>query len=192
MSVGRALFVAPLVGAVALIGISSECAAQVRPFRVNSIPTSVSVPDGAAQRLRGGQQIAIKNAYDAPTKLIVGTVRNPLMGHPSVLEADLHEFTDTAISVLERRMEKDGITMDAEAKKSITLRVRRMSATNPYGNARVSVTLEAALGNGTKTTYQRDHETAWVGWSPAFDGAVLKAVIALLHDVEFLAYVDRP
>jgi hypothetical protein len=106
-------------------------------------------------------------------------------------EADLKQFTDTAISQLERRLEKDGIVIDPAASKSITLRVRDMTATNPFGVATTSVTLDAELGDGTRTSYQRDAKSVG-GWERAFDSSTVLSVTSLLNDKDFQAYVNRP
>src|SRR5688572_16662811 len=88
---------------------------------VESDPTTFEIRQDAAPALRGQQVIGIANSYSAPAIVIVAQ-------HPgSKASADLREFTNTAIGMLERRMKRDGITMDPAATKRVTLRVKDVS-----------------------------------------------------------------
>jgi hypothetical protein len=167
------------------LGGCSSNPPKMRTAQFHSNPLTWDVRDTAAPRMRAQQRIALKNAYGASTKVVVWTWRNVNY------EADLKQFTDTAISQLERRLEKDGIVIDPAASKSITLRVRDMTATNPFGVATTSVTLDAELGDGTRTSYQRDAKSVG-GWERAFDSSTVLSVTSLLNDKDFQAYVNRP
>ena len=183
MSLRPIVIALTLASACALLMTLGGCTGTIQ-----SNPTTFSVLEGAAPALRGQQRIALKNAYKAETIVTVQQVRG------STALADLKQYTDTAISMLERQMTKDGITIDATATKSITLRVRDMTVTTTmYPFVAVmnsSLTLEARLGEGTTTAFRTESSSAG-GPARAFDGAVVLAVTSLLNDKEFQAYVNQ-
>jgi len=154
--------------------------------RALSDPTTFEVRDGAVPRLRGEQSIAVKNAYSAPTVVVVQ--RTQVIGADNKLEVDLKEFTDTAIGMLERRMQKDGITADVAAAKAVTLRVRDVSVLSDGFAALSTVTFEAELGNGLKTVLRIKNNSTSA--QRALDGAMVRGVTQLLNDEQFLAYIN--
>jgi hypothetical protein len=159
--------------------------------QIDSAPKTYDLPEGKTPRLRGQQSIALKNAYGTETKVIVAQQSR------NTFEADLKQYTDTAITMIERQLKKDGISIDPTAAKAITVRVRDMTfklRIIPFGAiANGSLTLEAELGDGTKTAFRSDSETSsYSNSGNALDAAVLLAVTSLLNDQQFLAYMNRP
>jgi ABC-type uncharacterized transport system ATPase subunit len=90
--------------------------------------------------------------------------------------------------MLERRMKKDGLTIDPMAPKQITLRVRDVSVLFDGFAALSTITIEADLGNNTKRALRIKNNSTSAG--RALDGAMVKGVTQLLNDEQFLLYVN--
>jgi hypothetical protein len=149
--------------------------------RLQSDPTTFDVRQDATPSLRA-QGVALVNAYSAPVIVVVAQNRG------SKVEADLREFTSTAIGILERRMKKDGLTMDPNATKRVTLRMKDVSVLFDGFASLGTVTVEADLANGAKRTFRIKNNTSSGG--RALDGAALRGVVELLKDEQFLAYMN--
>ena len=109
---------------------------------------------------------------------------------------DDRQLTDTAIVMLRRALEKQGIAESLEAGKTITLRVNSRHAfvhVNPFSplsNSNVTITLEADLGDGTEAFSSADNQSP-LGPQRAFDGAILFALNELLSEAAFVAYLNK-
>jgi len=152
----------------------------------SSDPNRFSLPPGDVAHLRAPQSVALKNAYTAPA---VNRIQAGLIP----LEFDQKQFTDTAIAVLARAMEKHGIGVAGQAEKTVTLRVRgptdlRMRGMPPQRTARLY--LDAEFGDGTSTSLEAE-ETTMGEFTRAMDGAVLVALKDLVADEKFVAYMKR-
>jgi hypothetical protein len=145
-------------------------------------PDNYSVDPKAVAHLRAPQGVALQNAY-----LAEANARMPMRQNTLVVEQQ--KLTNTAIVMLGRALEKQGITTAAQGEKTITLRVLaqgyRMQAFRWTGR----VILQAQLGDGTVVSYPNESLSP-KGWENAFDGAVLFALNDLLADERFVAYVN--
>jgi hypothetical protein len=163
---------------VLLAGVLAGCATTI-----DSDPDTFDVPADAAKHLRAGENVALNNAYPSEMKVKIwadGNLR--WMG-------DLKQYTDTAITMLSREMQKKSVAVDPKAAKTVTLRVYDVRAS--YGWTIGSVlTLEAQYGDDTKSTITTKNNSPADAWR-AVDGALMFAVSQLLSDDEFLAYVNR-
>ena len=158
------------------------------PIMIESDPATFRVPADAAAQLRGQQNLVLKNAYEKETLAMIFAPR------PGRLQADLRQYTETAITLLGGEMTGKGINLSQQAAKSVTLQVRdvRVDYTpipllNKYD---CSLVLEAQYGNGTKSVIATDNDSPG-GYSRAVSGAIMFAVTRLLRDENFLAYVNR-
>jgi hypothetical protein len=149
-------------------------------------PNTFSVEPAATSHLRGPQTVALANIYKSETLVGIGRGRS-----------DLRELTNTAIVMLGRALEKQGIRVAPQAEKTITLRVAYVRVL-AYGvmiapRMEASLSLEVTYPDGTSTTIDA-YNTAPFSESRAIDGAVLFAVIDLLRHEKFIAYIndDRP
>lgn len=152
----------------------------------SSDPNRFSLPPGEVAHLRAPQRVTLRNAYTAPdvTRVQAGLIP---------LEFDQKQFTDTAIAVLTRAMDKHGIAVVPQAEKTITLRVRgptnlRMRGMPPQRTA--TLYLDAEFGDGTSTALEAE-ETTMGEFTRAMDGAVLVALKDLVADEKFVAYMKR-
>ena len=152
------------------------------PILVASNPDTFAVPQDAAALLRGGQSVALNNAYTEETQVKI------YAGGAGWL-ADLKQYTETAMAMLGKEMQKKGIAVAPQSAKSVTLRVYDVQA-SPGWVIRSSVTLEAQYGDGTKSTIRTENSSPSDAWR-AVDGAIMFAVTRLLRDEQFLAYVNR-
>jgi|SRR4051812_45549450 hypothetical protein len=162
--------------------VAMATALQGCSTRIQSDPTSFDVPPDSGPGLRGPQRVALKNAYETETLVVV------MRSGQSKAEADLRQFTGTALRMLERRLQRDGIVADPLAPKTISLRVRDMSVIPSAFIVRVVLTVEAEFGNARRTFRARDGSP---DAQRALDSAIALALAELVNDEQFVAYVNR-
>ncbi len=161
-----------------LVGVLASCASTI-----DSDPDTFNVPADAAKHLRAGGNVALNNAYQAETKVKI------LTHSGSSWIGDLKQYTDTAITMLGREMQKKSVAVGPKAAKTVTLRVYDVSATLGWVIETV-LTLEAQYGDGTKSTIKTENSSPSDAWR-AVDGSLMIAVSRLLGDDKFLAYVNN-
>ena len=161
-----------------LVGVLAGCARTIV-----SDPDTFNVPADAAKHLRAGGNVALNNAYQAETKVKILTSGN------SSWIGDLKQYTDTAITMLGREMQKKSVAVDPKAAKTVTLRVYDLSLRAP-GYTSMVLILEAQYGDGTKSTIKSENRSSWTVYSMV-DGSLMVAVFRLLGDDKFLAYVNN-
>jgi hypothetical protein len=133
--------------------------------------------------LRAAQPVALRNGYTYASTHVVN----------QYVTLDEREFTDSAITMLSRALEKQGIRLAPDAKKSVTLRVRmdRHVLRIPHVFAPqyyATITLVATLGDGTKLE-ENAQDMSPGGWGRATDAASLLALKYLVKNQEFVAYL---
>jgi hypothetical protein len=158
------------------------------PIVVASDPTTFPVPADAAARVRGQQDLVLKNAYEKETLAKI------FAGGGDRLQADLRQYTDSAITLLGGALTVKGINLSPQAAKSVTLRVKdvRVDYTpiplvTKYDS---SLVLEAQYGDGTRSAITAANNSPG-GYPRAVSGAIMRAVTQLLRDENFLAYANR-
>jgi hypothetical protein len=150
-------------------------------------PERFPVEQNRVSHLRAAQTVGLSNGYatDAKAELKMG---------PHTWVLDQKKMTDTAIVMLRRPLEKHGVTAGAPAGKTITLRLRVLSARlhgmAPVVQTNARVALDAQFGDSTSTSAQGDNTSPW-GADRAFDGAILFALNQLLIDQKFVDYMNR-
>ncbi len=152
-------------------------------------PDAFSVEIKAVAHLRPAQAVALINGYDSEAK-------EELKVHPWVTWVfDVRRLTDTAITMLRRPLEKHAITLDAQAGKTITLRVHGMRGhvvtLPPYAHTVAHLRLDAQFGDGTRAVIDATNGAPMANHQRAFDGALLFALNKLLIDEQFVAYMNR-
>ena len=132
-----------IVGALTclLFGGLAGCAAPV----IQTKPDTFNVPADFGNKLRAGGSVALINSYPAESKVRIWVYGD------SGWFGDLRQFTDTAMTMIERELRKRSVTADSTAAKSVTLRVYDVSA-SPGWVIKAELTLEAQYGDGTKST----------------------------------------
>jgi hypothetical protein len=154
---------------------------------VDTSPDTFNVEPTALTHLSGAKGVALENAYkaDAPQSIRVGE---------STWVLQQKQMTDTAIVMLRRALEKQGLSAAPGAGKTVALRLH-----SPRGSVRVlpfvaqtfaEVALDAEFGDGTRTTVYADNQSP-MGAPRAFEGAILFSLNQLLMDEKFVAYLKR-
>lgn len=154
---------------------------------ISTSPDRYAVDPSAATQLRV-KRVALKNAHQTATlgqRQVSGLVRIRQT-------IDVKALTDTAITMMSRAMEKQGIAVSPEATKTVTLAVTRVDLGDvPIRGAAATVVLEARYPDGTSTARQATaHSAVQYGW--AIDAAVRNALNELLGDPRFVAYLNAP
>ncbi len=173
----RRCVVGALIGL--LLGTLGGCAPPV----IHTSHDTFNVPADAGKKLRAGGTVALNNAYPAETKVKIFTMGD------SGWFADLRQYTETAITMLDREMKKRGVAVDPQAAKSVKLRVYDVSA-SPGWVINSQLTLEALYGDGTKSTIRTENSSPSDAWR-SVDGSLMFAVSRLLGDDQFVAYVNK-
>lgn len=175
-----------LAGAIALVNLAG-CAGALTPN--TSTPDRFSLEAGAVAHLRGAQTIKFINGYRSPAIYTMRFSRSRV-----TVDLDQQQYTETAITVLSRALEKQGIRASSDSPKTVTLRVQMFG--HSLGGIVISpeytghVELVAELGNGVSVSrLARDMSPG--GWGRAFDAAILVALRGLAADDNFVAYVNN-
>jgi len=158
---------------LAVLGFASGCV-----FTVATDPNAYPVAADDFPALPSGTKVEIVNGFAA----------SYLARMDGNQQADLHEFTQTAIVVLGRALEKKGAVVGAGGKK-IVLEATGPKWTQGFGFVRASVSLKAELG---ATRVSGWGEAAGVDVSRDFSAAITHAVEALLRKPELRDYLTRP
>ena len=154
-----------------------------------SDPDRFSLAPSAVAHLRAPQTIKFTNAY---LSAAIFQLRFP--GSGVTVDQDQQQYTETAIVMLNRAMEKQGISRSSDAKKTITLRVRIVDyrlggvVISPEYHGRVA--LDAEFGDGSVASISGSGMSS-LGHSRAFDAAILVALNRLVADKKFVAYINN-
>lgn len=153
---------------------------------VTTIPTNPNnydIEPKAVAALRAPQSVALKNGFPQEEKMTMKLEHNFLV-------VEQRKLTDTAIAMLGRALEKQGITVSEAADKTLTLRVNARGYVMQFFRWTGQVLLETRLGDGTLVSNPSENLSG-KGFEHAFDGAVLFALNDLLADERFTAYMNR-
>ena len=153
-------------------------------------PGAFDVAQDKLANLRRGQAVSLVNDYAGEAK---ANLR--LRGGVTWI-IDQQRLTETAIIMLTRALEKQGLEPRDQSDKTIALRVQVMRvnlhrpAFSPVMQTTAMVALQASFGDGTTTRIEAENMSP-MGGQRAFDGAVLFALNDLLEDEAFVAYMNR-
>ena len=162
----------------ALAALVSGCALEIA-----TDPDTFSLDDGRLTHLKTTTPVVLQNRYNGPNNA-------ELKMGPHTWVIDQHQLTNTAIAILKRGMEKQGLAVAPAGERTVTLRVSvlgaRVQGMAPVVQTNARVSLEAELADGTSLRFLGDNTSPW-GAPRAFDGAVLFALNQLLIDPKFVA-----
>lgn len=176
---------------IAALSVLAGCAAQVP-----TDPGAFDVKPDQLAHLRRGQAVSLVNGYPGETKarVRVFSVRTGINAGTWII--DQQQLTDTAIAMLTRALEKEGIQTRDQTEKTIELRLRPIGAKmwrppfSPIYQWTATLALEARFGDGSATSLEVENHTPG-GGQRAFDGAAVRALDDLLKDEKFVAYMNR-
>ena len=150
-------------------------------------PQAFSLEANRLSQLPRSQAVALKNGYTGDA-----TLRLKMSSNTWVI--DQKQLTETALAMLGRAMQQQGLTLDPQAGKTVTLRARVLSTrfrTMPFvAMISVRLALNASFGDGSGTYIEADNSSPG-GAQRAYDGAVLFALNQLVADPKFTAYLNR-
>lgn len=152
-----------------------------------SNPNRYSLEPGVVEHLQKSQAIALKNAYTSESKA-------PIRMGGTTLTFDRKEMTDTAVAMLSRALEKQGIANAETAEKTVTLRIRlaslRVHGFAPVPQRTGRLFLDFRLGDGTTGTLEAENSSP-ADFDRVLDGAILFALRDLVKDERFVAYMNN-
>ncbi len=124
----------------------------------------------------------------AKVELVNGFSRSYMARMEGNQQADLQEFTQTAITLATGALEQKGVAVGAGG-KPVVLEVTGPTWTPGFGMTRGSVSLDATLGATKVSTWG---EAAGINATKNFSSAISEAVENLLQKAEFRDYLATP
>jgi hypothetical protein len=169
--------------AVLAVVILAGCGGQIV-----TTPDAYPIQPLGLPRLRAPQDVTFSNGLTSPAKY---QIKNESI----TWEVDARQLTDTAITMLQRALEKQGIRTAPQAGKTVIFRVQvrggmGMFVAAPTVVASARLTLEAQFGDGTATLVDGEGGSGF-GMQNAFEAALQSAVTRLVFDRRFIDYMNR-
>jgi len=140
-------------------------------------PNAFPVATAGLPALPAGTSVQLANSYS----------KSYLAKMDHNQQADLHQFTQTAIAVMGRALAEKGVA--AGGGKSIVLEVTSPTTVPGFGMARCSVTLNAELGATKVSVFG---QAAGMDVNKNFSSAITNAVESLLKDPALREYLSKP
>jgi hypothetical protein len=156
---------------LAVVGLAAGCV-----MTIATDPNAYPVAASDVPALPSGTQVEIVNSY--PSSYMARMDGNQ--------QADLHEFTQTAVVALGRALASKGVVVGGG--KKIVLEVSGVTRAQGFGMLRTSVSLQAELGAAKVTAWG---EAAGMDPSRDFSAAITHAVEELMHKPELREYLTR-
>ena len=199
---------------VLLLGALAGCA--------NFIATNADtfdLPADAGKNLRAGGTVALRNVYQAETKTAIWHEIIYNRQSTPIAFANLKQYTETAITMLTRQMNKKSVIVEPQGSRTVTLKVYDVTSgtrkrpyqvqSNPVlwivevplaliANAEdiskhatfySALRLEAVYGDGTRSTITTTNGSNWSA-ARAMDAAMMVGISLLLEDEAFVAYIN--
>ncbi len=164
-----------LIIILALLIFSSGCTHYYVPKQFPA--TAGMVPD-----FTSNNAIAVINAYETGNMTLIGSQgAHKWMG-------DMQLWTDTAIGVLENELQIRQINVTGEASKELKLKITHANTYTGFASIRCVLTLRVETGEGYSKEFEGNNSSPWTLYR-ACDGAVTRAVEAMLNDEEILKYI---
>lgn len=148
---------------------------------VGTRPDAYPFPSERVFDVTPGGSVSVSNFYGAEERVELG----------SRVYCDLRHFTETAISMVQRELGKKGLILSPDGNKTVVLRMTHPSWVQGMWSMKGRVRLEAQLGNGDAVAVDGESQTGGNAMR-AFNGAILRAVTALLEDPTLAAYLNEP
>lgn len=169
----------------AVLALCVGAALSACTIPIETDPSTFNVEPAAVAHLKAS--VAQRNGYSAEAPQSI-----PMSPHTWVIEQK--KLTDTAIAMLSRALEKQGLAVSPQSGKTVTLKVYQPSASMQmyigFANTYARVALEAEFGDGTRTVVIGENRSP-MGAPRAFDGAVLFALNKLVLDEKLVAYLNK-
>lgn len=138
--------------------------------------------EGMVTSFLGEQPVHVINAQDSADEELIGQ-----LGFHKYL-ANLQEWTDIAIRVLETELHDRNIVTTTEAEKEIKLAITDVDFYQGAFSIRCKLDLKVETGDGDAKVFTGDNNSPWTLYR-ACGGAVVRAVGAMLNDPNILYYL---
>ena len=138
--------------------------------------------EGMVTSFLGEQPVHVVNAQDSTDEELIGQ-----MGFDKYV-ANLHEWSDTAIRVLETELHHRNIVTAVDAEKEIKLAITDVNFYQGGFSIRCKLDLKVETGDGDTMEFTGDNNSPWTLYR-ACGGAVVRAVAAMLNHPNVLYYL---
>lgn len=167
----RRFLVAPALAAVLL---ASGCS-----YTIQARPDAFPVEQEGIPAYQAGVAVSITNQYSTPEVVNMTTS----------VAADVKQFGDVAIAILQRELTTRGLVMAAQADRTMQVRIANPNWLQGSFGATGTVRLEAMLGNGKKVTVYGEARTLG-DVTRIFNAAIARAAGNLLKEPDVVAYLN--
>jgi hypothetical protein len=148
------------------------------------VPQQYPVNAEAVPEIRGAGSLSIVNGYESPHEILIGVQgAHKWMG-------DMQKWTETASDLLKSELEKRDFIVNENADKKLRLSVTRANIYWGFAAIRCILFLKVETGDGYIFEYEGNNASGWTLYR-ACDGAVTKAVTALMKDSKVLDYLNE-
>ncbi len=152
------------------------------------VPAMYPLKPGMTPPFTGDSSITLINDQKSP-----GTDGKPdFLGNAGAAEwyGDLQKWTATAVSLTGSELEKRGFKVESNQVKTLKLSISRATVHSGVFQVRAIVYLTAETGDGYKKEFVGNNASGWTIYR-ACDGAVTRAVGAMLSNGPILAYIQK-
>lgn len=102
----------------------------------------------------------------------------------------LNEWTDAAVAIAKKELEKRGMVTALGAKKTLSMSITRANSVTGFWVVRGEISLMVKTGDGHSKTFFADNRSP-ASLFRAIDGAVMRAVVAALNDKKIVEYLEK-
>jgi hypothetical protein len=179
-----------LIMVFALAGALAGC----ETFSTIDLDANMYSVRGATLPLRSGGSVSLVNGYSGETKSEIGS-------HAGThFVVDLRQATEAAAAMTIRELQKKGVTVDANAKKKVTLRVANVKTAfhaKPFtmdSRFRTSLLINVECDGGPVAIVFAENAAVALGGDAVkrgVEGATMFAVTKLLNDQKVVDYLNR-
>ena len=152
------------------------------------VPKQYPLKPGMAPEFSGSNAITVVNAQSSPGK----AGKEEFLGSVGAVtwRGDLQKWTDTAVGLLKTELEKRGFNVTENAPKKLKLTITRANIYQGFAAIRSILYLKVETGDGYSREFEGNNASPWTLYR-ACDGAVTRAVGAMLNDDKILSYLKE-
>lgn len=169
-----------------LLSACSSIKVVVKPNPTESVTIPVIITQNA---------INIKNIGASMGDVKIGRTGTGMGQMPKKLHGDLHQWSQTAVEMLEVELKKSNIVISADASKVMNLSVieAQIEPVPFLGGNKCNLTLKVVTGENSESTYSAEHTDPDRGIeiNLTAETAMTKALAAMLSDTKIIDYLQN-
>lgn len=152
------------------------------------VPSQYPLKPGMVPDFSGSQAVTIVNAQTSAGK----GGNEELLGSIGACTwmGDLQKWTDTAVGLLKTELEKRGFNVTEGQHRELRLAITRANVYQGAFQIRCILYLKVETGDGYTNEFVGNNASGWTLYR-ACDGAITRAVGAMLNDDTILAYLKH-